>query len=63
MKSKVKRKVYNVVTYEGIYETIDEAVVAAKALCEAMETIVKITKCKEGYELFGNGEIVMTITE
>lgn len=50
-------------TYEGIYETIDEAVVAAKALCEAMETIVKITKCKEGYELFGNGEIVMTITE
>jgi hypothetical protein len=51
------------VTYEGIYETIDEAVVAAKELCEAMETIVKITKCKEGYELFGNGEIVMTITE
>ena len=59
----MKRKGEKAGTYEGIYETIDEAVGADKALCEAMETIVKIIKCKEGYELFGNGEIVMTITE
>tara|TARA_A200000159_G_scaffold81813_1_gene75639 strand:+ start:642 stop:821 length:180 start_codon:yes stop_codon:yes gene_type:complete len=59
----VKRKVCDAVTYEGIYETIEEAVVAAKSLCESMETNVKITKCEEGYELFGNGEYVMTITE
>ena len=63
IRSNVKRKVCNAVTYEGIYETLEEAVVAAKSLCESMETNVKITKCKEGYELFGNGEFVMTITE
>ena len=50
-------------TYEGIYETLEEAVVAAKSLCESMETNVKITKCEEGYELFGNGEVVKLITE
>ena len=50
-------------TYDGIYKTLEEAVAAAKSLCESMETNVKITKCEEGYELFGNGECVMTITE
>ena len=38
-----------------IYETIEEAIAAAKDLCEAMETYVKITKCAKGYELFGMG--------
>ena len=63
IKSNVKRKVCNAVTYEGIYETLEEAVVAAKSLCESMETNVKITKCEEGYELFGNGEVVKVIAE
>jgi len=47
-----------------IYETLEEAVVAAKKLCEVMETYVKITKgLKGGYELFGTGEFVMEIKE
>ena len=53
----------NAMTYTGIYKTLSEAVVAAKELCYSMETIVKITKCEEGYELFGSGEFVMEITE
>jgi len=28
-----------------------------------METVVKITKCEKGYELFGTGEFVMEVTE
>jgi len=47
-----------------IYETLEEAVVAAKELCEVMETYVKITKgLKGGYELFGTGEFVMEVKE
>lgn len=47
-----------------IYETLEEAIVAAKELCEAMETYVKITKAlKGGYELFGTGEFVMEVKE
>ena len=47
-----------------IYETIEEAIAAAKELCDALETIVKITKAaKGGYELFGTGEFVMEVTE
>ena len=44
-----------------IYATLEEARVAAKDLAEAMETIVKITACKGGYELFGIGELIETI--
>ena len=46
-----------------IYETLSEAVAAAKEMCEALETIVKITECKGGYELFGTGKFVMEVTE
>jgi len=46
-----------------IYETLEEAVAAAKELCEVLETYVKITKCQKGYELFGTGDFVMEITE
>jgi len=46
-----------------IYKTLSEAVVAAKKMCYDLETIVKITECKGGYELFGTGKFVMEITE
>lgn len=46
-----------------IYETIEDAIAAAKELCAAMETYVKITKCPKGYELFGTGKFVMEIKE
>lgn len=46
-----------------IYKTLEEAITAAKELCLAMETYVKITKCKTGYELFGNGEFIMEVKE
>ena len=47
-----------------IYETLEEAIVAAKELCAAMETYVKITEgMKGGYELFGTGKFVMEVTE
>lgn len=44
-----------------IYETLEDAVAAAKEFAEVLETIVKITKAEGGYELFGNGEVVETI--
>ena len=44
-----------------IYDTLEKAVIAAKELCEAIPTTVKITKCKGGYELFGIGEVVKII--
>jgi hypothetical protein len=44
-----------------IYKTLDEAIVAAKELSEAMETVVKITETEGGYELFGMGKVVMII--
>ena len=46
-----------------IYETLTEAVTAAKEMCYTLETIVKITECKGGYELFGTGKYVMEVTE
>ena len=56
----IRRKVW----YVLIYDTIEEAIVAAKELCEAMDTYVKITKApKGGFQLFGAGEFVMEITE
>lgn len=44
-----------------IYKTLEEAVKAAEELSDALETVVKITKCEGGYELFGMGEVVQTI--
>ena len=45
-----------------IYDTLEEAIAAAKELAEAMETFVKITKAPNGgYELFGIGEVVQTV--
>jgi hypothetical protein len=46
-----------------IYESLEKAITAAKELCSAMDTYVKITKCQGGYELFGSGEFVMEIKE
>jgi len=46
-----------------IYKTLEEAVTAAKEMCEVLETYVKITKCESGYELFGTGEFVMEVKE
>lgn len=47
-----------------IYETLDGAVEAALVMCDALDTVVKITKAaKSGYELFGTGEFVMEVTE
>lgn len=46
-----------------IYKTLEEAIVAAKELCSALETYVKITEAVGGYELFGNGKFIMEIKE
>ena len=47
-----------------IYQTLEEAIMVAKKICEDLETVVKITKAPEGgYELFGTGKFVMEITE
>tara|TARA_R100001480_G_scaffold117538_1_gene117040 strand:- start:154 stop:321 length:168 start_codon:yes stop_codon:yes gene_type:complete len=54
----IRRKVNDV-----IYETLEEAVLAAKKMCHDLETIVKITECKGGYELFGTGKFVIEVTE
>ena len=44
------------------YDTLEEAVVAAKELMNAMDTVVKITKEDNGkYMLFGNGKVVQVI--
>ena len=44
------------------YETLEEAVIAAKALNKDMETIVKITLEENGkYQLFGCGKVVKVI--
>ena len=44
------------------YETLEEAVIAAKALKEDMETIVKITLEENGkYQLFGCGKVIKVI--
>jgi hypothetical protein len=46
-----------------IYKTLDAAIAAAKEMCLTLDTYVKITECKEGYELFGTGDFVMEIKE
>lgn len=45
-----------------MYETLEEAIVAAETLMECMDTVVKITKEECGkFMLFGHGEVVMVI--
>ena len=45
-----------------MYETLEEAVVAAKTLMECMDTVVKITLEDNGkYMLFGNGKVVQVV--
>ncbi len=46
-----------------IYKDLESAIVAAKEMCETLETYVKITKAKGGYELFGTGTLVETVKE
>jgi len=48
-----------------VYKSLEEAVVAAKIMCETLETYVKITLCPEGtgYELFGTGKFVINVKE
>ena len=44
------------------YETLEEAVIAAKNMVENLETIVKITLEDNGkYQLFGNGKVVQVV--
>jgi hypothetical protein len=48
-----------------VYKTLEEAVVAAKIMCETLETYVRVTIAPEGngYELFGTGSCVQTVKE
>ena len=34
-----------------------------KEMCTVLDTYVKITKAKDGYELFGTGAVVKTVKE
>ena len=44
------------------YDTLEDAVIAAMALMECMDTVVKITLEDKGkYMLFGNGKVVQVI--
>tara|TARA_A200000159_G_C7269873_1_gene316734 strand:- start:317 stop:493 length:177 start_codon:yes stop_codon:yes gene_type:complete len=56
----IRRKV-NDVKFD-VYETLDDAVEAALVMCDALETVVKITECEGGYELFGTGKFVKEVT-
>ena len=46
-----------------IYKTLGDAIIAAKEMCAVLDTYVKITKAKDGYELFGTGARVKTVKE
>ena len=59
IRSKLREEI---VEDDMMYETLEEAVVAAKELMVAMDTVVKITKEDNGmYMLFGNGKVVQVI--
>ena len=59
IRSKLREEI---VEYDMTYDTLEEAVVAAKELMNAMDTVVKITKEDNGkYMLFGNGKVVQVI--
>ena len=46
-----------------IYKKMKDAVEAAKDMCETLDTYVKITKAKDVYELFGTGDLILTVKE
>lgn len=59
IRSKMREEI---VEDDMMYETLEEAIVAAETLMECMDTVVKITKEDNGkYMLFGNGEVVMVV--
>lgn len=59
IKSKMREEI---VEDDMMYETLEEAIIAAETLMECMDTVVKITKEDNGkYMLFGNGEVVMVV--
>lgn len=59
IKSKLREEI---VEDDMTYDTLEEAVVAAKTLMECMDTVVKITLEDNGkYMLFGNGKVVQVI--
>ena len=59
IKSKMREEI---VEDDMMYETLEEAIVAAETLMECMDTVVKITKEDNGmYMLFGNGKVVQVI--
>lgn len=59
IKSKVREEI---VEDDMMYETLEEAIIAAETLMECMDTVVKITLEDNGkYMLFGNGKVVQVI--
>lgn len=59
IRSKMREEI---VEDDMMYETLEEAIIAAETLMECMDTVVKITKEDNGkYMLFGNGEVVMVV--
>jgi len=59
IRSKMREEI---VEYDMTYETLEEAIVAAKTLMECMDTVVKITLEDNGkYMLFGNGKVVQVV--
>lgn len=45
-----------------LYDTLDEAIVAAEELMDALDTLVKITEAPNGkFELFGSGKLIMVV--
>jgi len=59
IRSKMREKI---VEHDMTYETLEEAIVAAKTLMECMDTVVKITLEDNGkYMLFGNGKVVQVV--
>ena len=59
IKSKVREEI---VEDDMMYETLEEAIIAAETLMECMDTVVKITLEDNGkYMLFGNGKVVQVV--
>jgi len=59
IRSKMREEI---VEHDMTYETLEEAIVAAKTLMECMDTVVKITLEDNGkYMLFGNGKVVQVV--
>ena len=59
MKSTLREEI---VEDDMTYDTLEDAVIAAMALMECMDTVVKITLEDNGkYMLFGNGKVVQVV--